>query len=414
MAAVSGRMRARIPLDRCPANLRPLRGSGRRDAALLCSAGAFPARRDEDLRGALGVGGGGGGRVGWVVGWASGPRVLLTCCAVRRRLLAGGRDASLTLIVVFPWAGMTALVVNYHKTGFAATALILQVLSHAGLRISRSDPADARSFVNTSRLNMWCKADMAQWWAADAISNPAVSQSCFDNVLHFVRHPARWTVSFYDYHRQRPNPEKWTEHLNDLCSQQPAYAEMYKQEATLHSLQADCYARFGRTNQSLYSYFQLLPEPEGLRLALYFLLFGGDPFASGLSMSQGKPRVVGGDILRATINSKLFRAWHFNVTNLDMDSLLNDPTRTITDTVAHLALSSSAVAGHDVASIEKQWCDLNTKAMNRKVSQHITSRPGSSQRKSALACSLVRHTDVGDVIRSLATQMLYGPADDVC
>jgi len=30
----------------------------RRDAALLCSAEAFPARRDEALRGALGVGGG--------------------------------------------------------------------------------------------------------------------------------------------------------------------------------------------------------------------------------------------------------------------------------------------------------------------------------------------------------------------
>ena len=32
-----------------------------RDAALLCSAGAFPARRDEELRGALGIGGDGRG-----------------------------------------------------------------------------------------------------------------------------------------------------------------------------------------------------------------------------------------------------------------------------------------------------------------------------------------------------------------
>ena len=38
MAVVSGRMRPRVPLDRCPANPRPLHSSGRLDAALLCSA----------------------------------------------------------------------------------------------------------------------------------------------------------------------------------------------------------------------------------------------------------------------------------------------------------------------------------------------------------------------------------------
>ena len=61
MAALSGRTSPRIPLDRYPANPRPPLRIARRDAALLCSAGAFPARRDEALRGALGVGGGGRG-----------------------------------------------------------------------------------------------------------------------------------------------------------------------------------------------------------------------------------------------------------------------------------------------------------------------------------------------------------------
>jgi len=59
MAAVSGRMSPRVPLDRCPA--RSARdphfvwpGATRRSFALLL---AFPARRDEAPRGALGVGG---------------------------------------------------------------------------------------------------------------------------------------------------------------------------------------------------------------------------------------------------------------------------------------------------------------------------------------------------------------------
>ena len=65
MAAVSGRMRPRIPLDRCPANPYPplrmaLAGATRRCFALLL---AFPARRDEALRGALGIKEGGRGRV---------------------------------------------------------------------------------------------------------------------------------------------------------------------------------------------------------------------------------------------------------------------------------------------------------------------------------------------------------------
>ena len=57
-----GRMVAPVPLDSCPAR-EPLRmalaGATRRCFALLL---AFPARRDEALRGALGVGGGGRGR----------------------------------------------------------------------------------------------------------------------------------------------------------------------------------------------------------------------------------------------------------------------------------------------------------------------------------------------------------------
>ena len=68
MAVVSGLTSHRVPLDRCPATPRPsvaLAGATRRCFALL---GAFPARRDEALRGALGVGG--GVRVGQSVGWA--------------------------------------------------------------------------------------------------------------------------------------------------------------------------------------------------------------------------------------------------------------------------------------------------------------------------------------------------------
>ena len=58
-----GRMVAPVPLDSCPAR-EPLRmalaGATRRCFALL---GAFPARRDDGLQGALGIGGVGRGRV---------------------------------------------------------------------------------------------------------------------------------------------------------------------------------------------------------------------------------------------------------------------------------------------------------------------------------------------------------------
>ena len=80
MAVVSGRMRPRIPLDRCPANPRPLRGSDQRDAALLCSAAAFPRRGAMRLCGErLGsVGVGVVGSVGWD-GTASWTLVALAC-----------------------------------------------------------------------------------------------------------------------------------------------------------------------------------------------------------------------------------------------------------------------------------------------------------------------------------------------
>ena len=68
MAAVSGRMGPRVPLDRCPARSARDRGSGRRDAALLCSAGAF--RRGAmmgcgERLGSVVVGVGEWGSVGW-------------------------------------------------------------------------------------------------------------------------------------------------------------------------------------------------------------------------------------------------------------------------------------------------------------------------------------------------------------
>jgi hypothetical protein len=68
MAAVSGRMSPRMPLDRCASRTRDpsvaLAGATRRCFALL---GVSPARRDEALRGALGVGVGveACGSVGW-------------------------------------------------------------------------------------------------------------------------------------------------------------------------------------------------------------------------------------------------------------------------------------------------------------------------------------------------------------
>eukprot|EP00966_Prymnesium_polylepis_P091819 2125572-Prymnesium_polylepis.1 len=64
MAVVSGRMplcEAPRPMPPEPANPTSY-GPARRGAALICW-GAFPARRDDELRGALGIGGDGRGGV---------------------------------------------------------------------------------------------------------------------------------------------------------------------------------------------------------------------------------------------------------------------------------------------------------------------------------------------------------------
>ena len=117
MAALSGRMRARIPLDRCPANPRSLRGSGRRDAALLWSAGAFPARRDEALRGALGIGG--DGRGGVEFSWSGG-----------MGLLPGPRSLS-RAVPLTPFVAARRSQMIY----FVAIAMALSLVSSADDRV---------------------------------------------------------------------------------------------------------------------------------------------------------------------------------------------------------------------------------------------------------------------------------------
>lgn len=123
-------------------------------------------------------------------------------------------------------------------------------------------------------------------------------------VVHMVRDPARWALSFYDYHRQKQQPrdERWVYRYRPRCAlpheqYQRALEPFGLSAELLNATLAACRALVW-ADRSLHEHFSplRLSEPDGARLAAFMNVLSG-------------PHLVeaGGDMLRAAVNALALR-----------------------------------------------------------------------------------------------------------
>mmetsp|Transcript_16328 Transcript_16328/g.52374 ORF Transcript_16328/g.52374 Transcript_16328/m.52374 type:complete len:312 (+) Transcript_16328:171-1106(+) len=184
--------------------------------------------------------------------------------------------------------GASATLVHYHKTGHDLTRSIRGVLiGSLRLYASNSSVLDCARCRVLHRACPW-RCGQLQWLdplpERHLVIVTAPDVACIQKeipsshrIVHFVRDPARWAISAYDYHKQVPTPEPWVQDWDHgtICRlPELPYQAILDAELTRVALQM-C-TRLYDLNQTLYGNLRQLPEDGGVRLmALFGVLAAG-------------------------------------------------------------------------------------------------------------------------------------------
>jgi hypothetical protein len=240
------------------------------------------------------------------------------------------------------------------------------------------------------------------WTAPDLSLRLEPLPPCYAYV-HMVRDPARWTLSFYDYHRGEPG-ERWDKKYVPICSLAHAgyAAALSLTKPLLNATVAAC-AALVTPGWSLNQHLRRLPEADGLRLTGLLNILGG-----GISEATG-------DLARSAANLRTLRSSKNSAVrfiNVFMDDFIAEPRvplAEIAEFVVDLTLGDETQARRSAA---------NTSLANRLVQQqtaklsnptgHMTTFRRSRDEKEAL---LRRHeSDPVLAPTYLAWRRLFGLA----
>ena len=205
---------------------------------------------------------------------------------------------------------MGVLFVNYHKTGAALVLELMHLLQNKFNLSTYHMAPQYRQHCTTTPIAQLeaCRANIVRWSAPELVCSHGAIPACYQAVVHYVRDPASWAISAYDFHRQTPTPETWAMQRLDVCSR--SHTGLYTaaglgfSPAALAAADAAC-AALSDTTRSLHAQLQSLSEFDGLRLMTFFGIFGG---ATLPPASFG-----GGDLVRMAVNALIFRDDHSGV-----------------------------------------------------------------------------------------------------
>ena len=182
---------------------------------------------------------------------------------------------------------------SYHKTGYELSE-VLRKATKSGMHLGKGVSSPTRNCL-CEQLDCGEESTVVRWHAPELVPRQSPVPPCYV-IVHMVRDPARWTLSFYDYHRQTPGPEKWIEEKPPKCAlAQREHAAMVGLEGTLL---AETLSACGRLiaqsgeRSSLATHLHQLPELDGLRLMAFMNTLGSSPT---------------GDLLRSAANAIALR-----------------------------------------------------------------------------------------------------------
>lgn len=274
---------------------------------------------------------------------------------------------------------------HYHKTGsFASTAL--QNAVHHQLNMPMDNGGRHRHCIcGELPCPTSSGAHVMKWTAPELILRQTPVPACY-TFVHMVRDPARWTISWYDYHRQSPTPEIWIERYYPKCY--PALWEhvtaLNMSKRVLDDAIALC-QRLVQPNVSFYSHLSILSEFDGMRLSALVNILGGESHHSTAT----------GDMLRSAVNAKvLSQSPRIRVLNLLLDDLIIQPVNIITDIVSVVFDAAKVDAASD--SLRSQMLHAQNGSMSAR-SKHITTFRRSAAEKDSMVDILYKDEVLGPI-----------------
>lgn len=238
------------------------------------------------------------------------------------------------------------IFIPYHKTGHNLVRVLIET-THKVLNLPVRH-GHAKHRVCCPSFACPSAGYTSEWFAPDLALSPVPVPPCFA-IVHMVRSPASWALSFYDYHVQDPTPEKSVETAKPVCelAHPPEYMDALPglRAGWVGDAVAACQAIVERNpHHSILQHLRTLPETEGLRLAVLLNLFrdsrvhrNGLPAGNGDMMRAAANQVTierrQGEVAAASATPLDSRA---RVTTIWMDETIGAPEATMTQLAAFL------------------------------------------------------------------------------
>jgi len=266
---------------------------------------------------------------------------------------------------------------HYHKTGHDLSQALASAVSST-LAIHKTASQQKKRTCWNNELSCSGPDEVQVWTAPELFQRIAPVPSC-NVVVHMVRDPASWALSFYDYHRQDPTPEGWVKVYKPTCTFKHrngwnASAEVLGLDTeTVGQLVAACTALV-QPGKTYWQHLSTLTEENGLRLMAFMNIFGGESSAAC------------GDLTRSAANALSFRAAADTpdvmpplVANLWMDAVLHD----LAVAMAGLADFLVSSLGRDVSHRAGERRRLAEALVERLGSALVTAQEADYQKKSS-------------------------------
>lgn len=318
---------------------------------------------------------------------------------VTKHLLHGGASVGFTANTLRETNSSFSFLA-YHKTGNFLARDLKQVLYDLEIH-PREKKGHVEFDLSSARRCDVSLTACASFETVTLIYAPelsCISVPTCNSIIHFVRDPANWALSFYRYHSQSPVTEEWTNESPDVCKPFEHFQNNKKLGTAglsiLGRAQAQCQMVWS-PNHTFHAQLSKLPEMEAVQLSTFFLLFGNDPVHV-----PGGLRPVGGDMLRMVANAQTLDHAEVPVFNLWMDDMKQRPRVTIRGMTHFLCKHSAA---WDCKTITEKVVEGQEKSLKQNAN-HITS--SDSAEETAKLAELNAHPLLGSVYSWVRQKML--------
>ena len=273
---------------------------------------------------------------------------------------------------------------SYHKTGWQLTNTLMNAVRHPlslhGHDFSRSGGEHWRTCLCDDFACDGEPRRAHKWHAVDLAPRPSPLPACFV-VVHMVRDPARWALSWFDFHRQQPPPEGWIFTHGPNCTKILSNDESARLVGVGPGLLDAAVLACSRLVDPSHSYFEHLRSYDGdERAGLH-----------SMALLHVLDNMLRGDLLRAAANAVTLRRTLGLERTLTvwMDAIVAEPEASLGRLASFLVgvdvpavARSAAVAS---ALLEAQEAAFGSKACS---SSHVTSSHSSADRKAELTAAL--------------------------